>query len=128
MNQIKSNPLQSTVRFKRIDAAMMIITNLEITGSRVYSYLTASCYEQCISKRMQSAKTADFRHRKQTERTTHPWLSSLMNEIQSKVLPARFEQIDAAIVITIDRSPLIIELFHEQIVFPNAFHVRLRLV
>jgi hypothetical protein len=77
---------------------------------------------------VQSAKTADFRHVKQTERMTCPWLSSLINKIQSKALPMRFEQIDAAIVITIDQSSLIIELFHEQIMFLNAFHVKLRLV
>jgi hypothetical protein len=77
---------------------------------------------------MQSTKIADFRHRKQAERMTHPWLSLLIKEIQSKALPVRFERIDVAIVITIDKTPLIIELFHEQIMFPNVFHVRLRFV
>jgi hypothetical protein len=35
---------------------------------------------------MQSAKTADFRYAKQMERMTRPWLSSLINKIQSKTL------------------------------------------
>jgi hypothetical protein len=77
---------------------------------------------------MQSTKTADFRHRKQAERMTHPWLSLLIKEIQSKALPVRFERIDVAIVITIDQSSLIIEFLHEQIMFLKVFDVKLRLV
>jgi hypothetical protein len=56
-----------------------------------------------------------------------PWLGSLINKIQSKAPPVRFQQIDVAIVMTIDQNPLIIEFFHEQVMFLNAFHVRLRL-
>jgi hypothetical protein len=77
---------------------------------------------------MQSAKTTDFRQGKQTEHMPCLWLSSLINKIQSKALPVRFEQIDAVIVITIDQSSLITEFFHAQIMFLNAFHVKLRLV
>jgi hypothetical protein len=77
---------------------------------------------------MQSAKTTDFGRRERTEHMTRPWLSSLINEIQSKALPVRFERINAAIVITIDQNLMIIEFLHERIMFPNAFHMRLRLV
>jgi hypothetical protein len=77
---------------------------------------------------MQSAKIANFRHEKQTERITCPWLSLLINKIQSKALPVKFERTDAAIVITIDQRSLIIEFFHEQIMFLNTLYVRLRLV
>jgi hypothetical protein len=77
---------------------------------------------------VQSTKTTDFRQGKQTEHMTCLWLSSLIYKIQSKALPVRFERIDAVIVITIDQSLLITKFFHEQIMFLNAFHVKLRLV
>jgi hypothetical protein len=64
----------------------------------------------------------------QTKRMTCTWLSSLINKIQCKAPSVRFERIDAAIVMTIDQISLITEFFHEQIMFLNAFHVKLRLV
>jgi hypothetical protein len=76
---------------------------------------------------VQSAKTTDFKHEKQTERMTCPWLSLLINKIQSKALPVRFKQIDAAIVITIDQSSLIIKFFHEQIMFLDAFYMKFKI-
>jgi hypothetical protein len=107
---------------------MMTITNFEIKDSRVYIGLMASCYKPCMWEHVQSAKTANFRHEKQTERMTCPWLSLLINKIQSKALLVRFERIDVAIVITIDQSSLIIEFLHEQIMFLKVFDVKLRLV
>jgi hypothetical protein len=76
---------------------------------------------------VQSTKTADFKHGKQTECMTCLWLSSLINKIQSKALPVRFERINAATIITIDQSSLIIKFFYEQIMFLNAFHVKFKI-
>jgi hypothetical protein len=55
--------------------------------------------------------------------TIRSWSNSLVIKIWSKAPPVRFEQIDAAIVITIDQISLAIEFFHKWLMLLNASHV-----